>query len=51
MKEISYTLKDLLGIHARPAGLLVRRLQGFGSAVTVSRGGGVPVGQLIGGRL
>ena len=24
MKEITYTLKDPLGIHARPAGLLVR---------------------------
>lgn len=39
MKEISYTLKDPLGIHARPAGLLVQKLQGFGCAVTVSRGG------------
>ncbi|MDR2097351.1 MAG: HPr family phosphocarrier protein [Spirochaetaceae bacterium] len=39
MKEILYTIKDPLGIHARPAGLFVRELLDFGSAVTVSRGG------------
>jgi phosphocarrier protein len=38
MKEISYTIKDPLGIHARPAGLFVKKLQGFASTVTVSRG-------------
>lgn len=38
MKEITYTIKDPLGIHARPAGLFVKKLQGFGSGVTVSRG-------------
>ena len=25
MKTIEYTIKDALGIHARPAGLLVKR--------------------------
>jgi phosphotransferase system HPr (HPr) family protein len=38
MVEISYTLTDPLGIHARPAGLFVKVLQGFSSAVTISRG-------------
>jgi phosphocarrier protein len=38
MKEITYTIKDPLGIHARPAGLFVKKLQEFGSGVTVSRG-------------
>ena len=29
MKEIKYTIKDELGIHARPAGLLVKTLAEF----------------------
>jgi phosphocarrier protein len=39
MKEITYEIKDPLGIHARPAGLLVKKLQEFESAVTIKRGG------------
>ena len=27
MKSFSYTVKDELGIHARPAGMLVKRLK------------------------
>jgi phosphocarrier protein len=38
MAEISYTLTDPLGIHARPAGLLVKVLAAFTSAITISRG-------------
>jgi len=38
MKEISYVIKDPLGIHARPAGLLIKEIQKFSSAVTISRG-------------
>lgn len=38
MKEVSYTIKDPLGIHARPAGLFVKKLQEFDSGVTISRG-------------
>ncbi|MDR2194867.1 MAG: HPr family phosphocarrier protein [Treponema sp.] len=38
MKEIIYTIKDPLGIHARPAGLLVKNLQRFESTITISRG-------------
>jgi len=37
-KEFSYTIKDPLGIHARPAGLLVKKLQEFSSAATILRG-------------
>jgi phosphocarrier protein len=38
MKEISYTLKDPLGIHARPAGVFIKELEKFSSAVTITRG-------------
>jgi phosphocarrier protein len=38
MKEFSYTIKDPLGIHARPAGLLVKKLQTAASGVTITRG-------------
>ena len=38
MKEFEYTIKDELGIHARPAGLLVKKASGFASTVTVSNG-------------
>ncbi|MCL2191807.1 MAG: HPr family phosphocarrier protein [Treponema sp.] len=35
MTEFSYTISDPNGIHARPAGLFVQRIQGFKSIVTV----------------
>jgi phosphocarrier protein len=38
MKEVTYTIKDPQGIHARPAGVFVKKLQGFTSAVTIMRG-------------
>jgi len=38
MKETTYEIKDPLGIHARPAGLLVKEIQKFSSGVTISRG-------------
>jgi phosphotransferase system HPr (HPr) family protein len=38
MKEFSYRIKDLLGIHARPAGLLVKQMQGYASVVVITRG-------------
>ena len=31
MKEFQYTVKDACGIHARPAGLLVKVAKGFAS--------------------
>jgi phosphotransferase system HPr (HPr) family protein len=40
MKEITYTIKDANGIHARPAGELVKMLGGFSSAVTITGGTG-----------
>ncbi|MDR1249886.1 MAG: HPr family phosphocarrier protein [Treponema sp.] len=38
MKEFSYRIKDLLGIHARPAGLFVKKMQEYASVVTITRG-------------
>jgi phosphocarrier protein len=38
MKEFSYRIKDLLGMHARPAGLLVKTMQQYASVVVVTRG-------------
>jgi len=35
MKEIRYVLKDELGLHARPAGLLVKSLANWQSEVNV----------------
>ncbi|MDR0375162.1 MAG: HPr family phosphocarrier protein [Treponema sp.] len=37
MTEFSYTITDPLGIHARPAGLFVKKLAAFKSAITISR--------------
>jgi phosphocarrier protein len=37
MKEFSYTITDPLGIHARPAGLFIKKLEEFKSAITISR--------------
>ena len=31
MKEFDYTIQDALGIHARPAGQLVKVVKGFAS--------------------
>ncbi|AEF84312.1 phosphocarrier protein HPr [Treponema primitia ZAS-2] len=38
MKEFKYTIKDPVGIHARPAGLLVKELTAFSSNVSIHRG-------------
>ena len=38
MKEFSYTIKDALGIHARPAGLLVKEAAKFPCEVTLKCG-------------
>ncbi|MDR1432293.1 MAG: HPr family phosphocarrier protein [Propionibacteriaceae bacterium] len=38
MQELSYTIKDPDGIHARPAGLLVKAMQGFQSKITIKAG-------------
>ena len=36
MKTFDYTVKDELGIHARPAGLLVKQNAGIKSNVTIA---------------
>ena len=38
MKEFSYVIKDAEGIHARPAGELVKLAKSFQSAVTIWKG-------------
>lgn len=38
MKEFKYTIQDQLGIHARPAGMLVKKAAGFKSAITLESG-------------
>ena len=37
MKEIKYVIKDELGIHARPAGLLVKEARNFQCEVTIKK--------------
>ena len=39
MKEFQYTVKDACGIHARPAGLLVKTVKGFASTATREKDG------------
>ena len=40
MKSFSYTIKDAVGIHARPAGNLAKLAKGFaGTKVTIEKGG------------
>ena len=39
MKEFTYTIKDPEGIHARPAGLLVKEAAKFKSRLTLKAGG------------
>lgn len=39
MKEFTYTITDELGIHARPAGLLVKEASKFASDITIENAG------------
>lgn len=39
MKSITYQIKDKNGLHARPAGKLVRCAERFSSEITVERNG------------
>ncbi len=39
MKEFTYIIKDELGIHARPAGLLVKEIAKFKSDITLTVNG------------
>ena len=38
MKEFKYVIQDELGLHARPAGLLVKEAEKYKSAVTLDSG-------------
>ena len=38
MKEITYKITDAMGIHARPAGLLVKKASEYKSEIFVSKG-------------
>ena len=37
MKEFKYVITDEVGIHARPAGLLVKKAKEFTSTITISK--------------
>ena len=39
MKQFQYTITDPVGIHARPAGLLVKAAKAFQSSITVEKDG------------
>lgn len=39
MINFSYTIKDPLGIHARPAGMLVKKISEHVSSVTINKDG------------
>ena len=39
MKTFSYTIKDEVGIHARPAGLLAKLAKTFSSTITIEKDG------------
>ncbi len=39
MKVLEYIIKDELGIHARPAGLLVKEAKKFESVIRISKAG------------
>lgn len=38
MKTFEYTIKDQLGIHARPAGMLAKAAKAYSSEITISKG-------------
>lgn len=38
MKSFEYVIKDELGIHARPAGVLVKEAKKFESKITIKKG-------------
>lgn len=38
MKTFSYTIKDPVGIHARPAGMLAKKAKEFQSEITLQKG-------------
>lgn len=39
MKVFEYTITDEVGIHARPAGVLAKKVKEYASKVTITKGG------------
>ena len=39
MKEFTYVITDAIGIHARPAGMLVKEAKNFSSTITLEANG------------
>lgn len=39
MRTFDYTIKDELGIHARPAGMLAKTAKALGSEITITKDG------------
>lgn len=39
MQSFQYTIQDPVGIHARPAGLLVKQAKNYASTITIEKGG------------
>ncbi len=39
MKTFDYTVKDPVGIHARPAGLLIKEAKSYGDKITITKAG------------
>lgn len=37
MKKFEYTIKDELGIHARPAGMLAKEAKNYKSTITITK--------------
>ena len=44
MKQFTYTITDPVGIHARPAGLLVKAIKALDSTVTITKADGKSAG-------
>ncbi|MGN0346655.1 MAG: HPr family phosphocarrier protein [Lachnospiraceae bacterium] len=38
MKQFNYVIKDEVGIHARPAGLLAKEAKKYASKITIAKG-------------
>ena len=38
MKRFQYTVKSLIGLHARPAGLLIQTARAYRSEITIQKG-------------
>ena len=47
MKQFSYTVKDAMGIHARPAGVIVKLAKGLNSQVTIEKDGKIANGKRL----